>query len=180
MPLKAFVASALSVPSARERNAPATVGRVQILIADKVRSGHVEIQNLEIESANALCEKGRPHAYGVGVVQGAFTLWNLQSDESVVISANLSGISVGRIGRPVLGSGIFISGADEKGGRVAVQSLEAGPVYSDAQIPPGTADTISGGVFTGMGVTADNVHITAPVTTYGANDMAARLPVTTD
>jgi hypothetical protein len=141
---------------------------VQILIADKVRSGHVEIQNLEIESANALCEKGRPHAYGVGVVQGAFTLWNLQSDESVVISANLSGISVGRIGRPVLGSGIFISGADEKGGRVAVQSLEAGPVYSDAQIPPGTADTISGGVFTGMGVTADNVHITAPVTTYGA------------
>ncbi len=35
------------------------------------------------------------------VLQGAFTLWNMQVDECVVLTANLLGTSTGRAGRPV-------------------------------------------------------------------------------
>jgi hypothetical protein len=57
-----------------------------------------------------------PHGYGVYVLQGAFTLWNMQSDDNVVISADLPGLSAGRNSAPVLDSGIFVSGPGDKGG----------------------------------------------------------------
>jgi hypothetical protein len=38
---------------------------------------------------------------GVGVMQGAFTLWNMQSDSAVVITADLRGIAAGRKSTPV-------------------------------------------------------------------------------
>src|SRR5579864_4086624 len=37
----------------------------------------------------------RPQEYGVSVLQGAFALWNLQSDEKVAISADLVNLSAG-------------------------------------------------------------------------------------
>jgi len=99
--------------------------------------------------------KGARKRYGVDVLQGAFTLWNMQTDDSVIISADLLRLSAGRDGAPVLGSGIFVSGAGDKGGRLIVRRLETGAVYVDGKIPPGTPDQITGGVFT-----------------YGVNDMA--------
>jgi hypothetical protein len=105
------------------------------------------------------------------VIQGAFTLWNMQTDEDVTISADLAGLSAGRIGAPVLGSGIFVSGAGDTGGRLLVSRLETGAVYSNAKIPPGTPDQISGGVFTVYGVRVDVVRNRGPVMTYGVNDM---------
>ena len=97
-----------------------TIGRVQILARDKVRAGHVDVDGLDIIAADARQESERPHGYGVYVLQGAFTLWNMQSDESVVISADLVGLSAGRDGAPVRGSGIFVSGAGDEGGRLNV------------------------------------------------------------
>lgn len=94
------------------------VGQVQILARDKVRSGHVEVDGLDIIAADARGRSERPHGYGVYVIQGAFTLWNMQAEESVVISADLTGLSAGRIGAPVLGSGIFVSGGGDHGGRL--------------------------------------------------------------
>lgn len=54
-----------------------TTGRVQILARDEVKSGFVEVDGLEIAAADAREERERPLGYGVDVLQGAFTLWNL-------------------------------------------------------------------------------------------------------
>ena len=148
-----------------------TIGRVQILVRDKVRSGHVEVDGLDIVAADARGEKDRPHGYGVYVLQGAFTLWNMQADESVVISADLAGLSAGRPSAPVRGSGIFVSGAGDTGGRLVARRIETGPIYSDGGIAPGTADQITGGVFTVYGAHVDTVLNHGPVVTYGQNDM---------
>jgi hypothetical protein len=147
-------------------------GRVQILARGNVRHGHVVVEGLDIISADSRGEMERPHQYGVDVMQGAFTLWNLQNDSSTVITADVLDLSAGRFGAPVLGSGIFVSGAGEAGGRVEVQHLRTGPIYSDGRIESGTAGLISGGVFVVYGARADLVENIGPVTTYGPNDMA--------
>ena len=148
-----------------------TTGRVQILARDKVRAGHVEVDGLDIVTADARKETERPHGYSVYVQRGAFTLWNMQSSRDVIISADLIGISAGRNGTPARGGGVFIGGAGETGGRLMVHRLETGAVYSDGGILPGTSDCISGGVFVVHGAAADLVRNRGPVTTYGANDM---------
>ncbi len=75
-----------------------TTGCVQILVRDKVRGGHVDVDGLDIIAADARGVKERPHGYGVYVINGAFTLWNMQQDTSVVVSADLVGLSAGRAG----------------------------------------------------------------------------------
>ncbi len=80
-------------------------------------------------SADARGEKERPHGYGVYVINGAFAL---ESDDGVVVSADRVGLSAGREGAPVRGSGIFVSGAGDTGGRLNVRRLETDAVYSDA------------------------------------------------
>jgi len=149
-----------------------TVGRVRLLARSAVRGGHVEIEGLDIVAADARSGKERPHEYGVEVQQAAFTLWNMQSDSSVKITANLVGLSAGRLGSPVLGGGVFVSGAGETGGQLSVQHLETNAIYSDGRIEPGTAGLISGGVFVVHGASVDIVVNRGPVITYGANDMA--------
>jgi hypothetical protein len=148
-----------------------TIGRVKILARDELRGGHVDVDGLDIIEADARGENERPHGYGVYVLHGAFTLWNMQSDESVVISADLVGLSAGRDGAPVHGGGIFVSGAGDKGGRVNVTRLETNAIYSDGGIAPGTSDQITGGVFTVYGSHVEVVKNHGPVTTYGVNDM---------
>jgi len=98
-------------------------------------------------------------------------VWNQQSDRAVAITADLTGLSAGRAGAPVHGSGIFVSGAGEGGGRLLVHRLETEAVYSDGGIAPGTPDRICGGVFVVSGAFVDRVHNLGPVTTYGPNDM---------
>jgi hypothetical protein len=148
-----------------------TTGRVQLLARGEVRGGHVDVKGLKIIAADARAEVERPHSYGVYVLQGAFTLWNMQPDEQVAISADLVGICAGRDSAPVRGSGVFISGAGDAGGRLIVRRLETGAVYSDGGIPPGTPDCISGGVFVVFGAFVDSVRNRGAITTYGANDM---------
>lgn len=146
-------------------------GRVQILARDRVRGGHVEVRDLNIMAADARAATDRPHGYGVYVLQGAFTLWNMQPDEGVVVTADLAGLSAGRDGAPVLGGGVFVSGAGDTGGRLHVRRLETEAIYSDGKIAPGTPDQITGGVFTVYGAHVDLVRNHGPVVTYGVNDM---------
>ena len=148
-----------------------TIGGVQILARDRVRGGHIDVENLDIQAADARGQDERPKGYGVEVLPGALTLWNQQADASVTITANLTGISVGRAGAPVRGTGVFVSGAGDTGGRMVVSSLETGAVYSDGGIPPATPDRITGGVFVVYGAHVDRVVNHGPVTTYGSNDM---------
>lgn len=147
------------------------IGLVQLLARDQVRGGHVEAHGVDIVEADARGYDERPKGYGVEVIPGAFTLWNQQSDVSVTITADLTGLSAGRAGAPVRGSGIFVSGAGDVGGRLIARRLETGAVYSDGGIAQGTPDRITGGVFTVYGAFVDQVRNLGPVTTYGPNDM---------
>jgi hypothetical protein len=148
-----------------------TTGRVQLLAREEVRGGHVDVRGLDIIAADARQDPDRPRGFGVSVLQGAFTLWNMQAESDVVISADLVGLSVGRDGAPVLGSGVFVSGAGERGGRLVVHQLVTDAVYCDGKIAPGTPDQITGGVFTVYGAHVERVRNLGPVVTYGVNDM---------
>jgi hypothetical protein len=95
-----------------------TVGQVQLLARDTVRSGHVEVDGLDIVAADTRAQSDPPYGFGVNVIQGAFTviqgaftLWNMQTDESAAISARLKGLSTGHASAPVIGGGVFVSGA---------------------------------------------------------------------
>jgi hypothetical protein len=146
-------------------------GVVQILARDHVRSGHVEVETLDILAADARGYDERPKGYGVEVIPGAFTLWNQHKEHAVTISANLTGLTAGRAGAPVRGSGVFVAGGGDDAGRLIARRLETGPVHSDGGIEPGTPDRITGGVFVVSGAYVDTVHNRGPATTYGANDM---------
>jgi hypothetical protein len=150
-----------------------TTGQVQILACDWVRGGHVVVEGLDIVAADVRDRAERPALLGVGALQGAFTLWNQQPDSVVVVTAELRGLSAGRAGAPVRGSGVFVAGAvpDGSGGRLDVSVLETGPVFTDGGIAEGSHDRISGGVFVIYGAHVREVINNGPVTTYGVNDM---------
>jgi hypothetical protein len=148
-----------------------TIGTIRLLARDKVRAGHVQAENIRIVSADARGFSERPKGYGVEVIPGAFVLWNQQTDRSVILTADLTGLGAGRAGAPVRGSGIFVSGAGDTGGRLNVRRLETQAVYSDGGIAPGTPDRISAGVFVVYGAFVDQVRNSGPVMTYGPNDM---------
>jgi hypothetical protein len=85
-----------------------TRGQVLLLADGAVRCGHVEVDGLVVASADLRGRPERPHGFGVDAMQGAFTLWNRQSDPAVRITANLKGISAGSAETPVRGSGVFL------------------------------------------------------------------------
>lgn len=145
-------------------------GQVEILASGQVRGGRVVVDGLDVAAADTRGRDERAELLGVGALQGAFTLWNQQRD-GVVVTADLRGISVGRESAPVRGSGVFVAGAGRSGGRLEVEVLETGPVYTDAGIPEGSHDRISGGVFVVYGVHVHEVRSRGPVTSFGVNDM---------
>lgn len=145
-------------------------GNLRLLAVGEVRSGHIEAHDIHVVSADARGFEERPKGFGVEVIPGAFTIWNRQADPQSRITADLTGISAGRAGTPVHGSGVFVGGTPG-GGRLMVRRLETGEVHNDGGIAPGTPDRISGGVFTVHGAWVDSVRNRSPVTTYGPNDM---------
>jgi hypothetical protein len=154
-----------------------TRGQVLLLADGAVRAGHIEVDGLAVASADVRGRPDRPHGFGVDALQGAFTLWNRQSDATVRITATLSGIAAGSADSPVRGSGVFVAGHGDwagqaDGGVVEADVLRTGPVITDGGIEPGTPDLISGGVFVVSGAQVQTVINDGPVTTLGANDMA--------
>jgi len=148
-----------------------TRGTVYLCARDRVRSGHVEAEAVDVVAGDARGYDERPGGYGVEVIPGAFTLWNQQSDPNVTITADLIGLSAGRAGAPVRGSGIFVGGGGDTGGRLIVGRLETEAVHSDGGIVARTSDRITGGVFVVSGAFVSSVRNRGPVTTYGPNDM---------
>jgi hypothetical protein len=146
-------------------------GVVHLIASDQVRFGHVEVENLDLVEADARDYHSGAKGYGVEVIPGAFMLWNRHSDRAVTITADVTGLTVGRAGAPVRGSGVFISGGGDTGGRLIAHRLETGSVHSDGGIAPGAPDRIAGGVFVVSGAFVDSVRNLGPVTTYGPNDM---------
>jgi hypothetical protein len=153
-----------------------TAGQVLLLADGSVRAGHVVVEGLHVERADVRGRAVRPHGFGVEALQGAFTLWNRQADESVVLTADLRGVSAGSEASPVRGSGVFVGGHGDwdgrgDGGVLNVSTLRTGEIHTDGGIPAGTPDLISGGVFVISGAVVDEVVNEGPVTTYGQNDM---------
>lgn len=99
-------------------------GVVQLLARDQVRGGHVDAHSIDIVAADARGYQERPKGYGVEVIPGAFTLWNQHADRAVTITADLTGLTVGRAGAPVHGSGVFVSGGGDTGGRLIARRVE--------------------------------------------------------
>jgi hypothetical protein len=151
-------------------------GQVLLLADGAVGRAHVEVDGLAVASADMRGRADRPHGFGVDALQGAFTLWNRQSDPAVRITASLKGISAGAADSPVRGSGVFVAGHGDQDGRavgglVDADVLRTGPVFTDGGIEPGTPDLISGGVFVVSGARVAAVINDGPVTTMGPNDM---------
>jgi len=137
-----------------------------------VRAGHVVVEGLDIVAADVRDRDQRPELLGVGALQGAFTLWNQQPDGDSEVTAELRGLSAGRDRAPVRGSGVLVAGAaPDGGGRLDVEVLETGPIFTDGGIPEGSHDRISGGVFVIYGASVRDVVNRGPVTSYGVNDM---------
>jgi len=148
----------------------AITGNVRLLLRGEARSGHLEAHDIQIAAADARGFGERPSGFGVEVVPGVFTIWNLQEDPDSLITADLSGLTAGQRGLPVRGSGIFVGGTP-RGGRLLVRTLETNEIHADGGISEGTPDRISGGVFVVHGAWVDRVRNAGAVTTYGPNDM---------
>lgn len=153
-----------------------TCGQVLLLADDQVRHGHIQIERLHVCSADVRGRARRPHGFGVEALQGGVTVWNLQPDPAIRITAELLDISVGSADAPVRGSGVFVGGHGDwdgkgDGGVLAVSALRTGEIHTDGRIPAGTPDLISGGVFVISGAEVAGVINAGPVTTYGQNDM---------
>jgi hypothetical protein len=152
------------------------VGQVLLVAADNVRGGHVQVERLTITSADVRGRVDRPRGFGVEALQGAFTLWNRQSDPGVTLTAELLDIAAGTRESPVRGSGVFVGGhgnwdGKADGGTVRVSMLRTGEIHTHGAIPHGTPDLISGGVFVISGAVVDQVVNAGPTTTNGQNDM---------
>ena len=146
-------------------------GQVSFIFRIGTRSAAVEMRGVDIFAADARRYLEQPQKYGVNVLQGALTVYNLNGDKESLIRVRAEGITIGRKDAPVAGSGIFIAGAGDDGGRVEVSRLETGAVYSTGKIPYGVADYITGGVFVLNGAHAREVVTRGELVTYGVNDM---------
>ncbi|MGN6399082.1 MAG: hypothetical protein ACTHMD_01430 [Flavisolibacter sp.] len=146
-------------------------GQVSIITRVGVEKANVVINNVDIHSADARHYLEQPQKYGVNVLQGALTIYNINPSSDSLLSVSVSNLSIGRKNAPVSGCGVFISGFGDQGGRTEISKLHTQSVYSNGKIPLGVADYITAGVFVLYGAHAKEVITDGEVTTYGVNDM---------
>lgn len=146
-------------------------GQVQILTRSSTKKAKLIAEQIDIVSCDSRKYPEQPQKYGVNVYQGAFTVYNFSSDPESLIQASLTNISLGRKSAPVIGSGLYVSGFGDKGGRVEVDMITTGNIYSNGMLPYGIPDMITAGVFIVYGVHVKNIVHHGTVTTYGVNDM---------
>ena len=149
----------------------AVTGQVSIITRNGTNKLNLVLDGMHIAACDARRYSEQPQKYGVNVYQGALTVYNFNGDTNSLITASLSNISIGAKHAPVLGSGIFVSGFGDQGGRVELAKLTTGAVHSTGMLPYGTADMITGGIFIVNGVHAQHVEHFGEIVTYGVNDM---------
>jgi len=146
-------------------------GQVGLIARLGTMSGRIVADKVHVAVCDARAYNEQPQKYGVNVLQGAFTVYNFNSDPQSQLNATLTNISVGSANAPVLGSGIFVSGFSDTGGRIEVDTLTCGSVHSTGLLTFGTADFITGGVFVLAGAHVTSLECAAECETYGVNDM---------
>ena len=146
-------------------------GQIQILTRAGTNNTVLVASNIDIVACDARRYSEQPQKYGVNVYQGAFTVYNYNSNPQSIIDITLENISIGRKGAPVIGCGLFICGFGDNGGWVKADTITTGEIYSNSMIPYGQANMITAGVFIVYGVKVDSLVHKGSVTTYGVNDM---------
>ena len=71
-------------------------GQVSIIIRAGVEKATVVIDHVDIHSADARHYLEQPQKYGVNVLQGALTIYNINPDNKSLLSAAVSNLSIGR------------------------------------------------------------------------------------
>lgn len=146
-------------------------GQVQILTRAGTIKTNLIADNIDVVACDARRYSEQPQKYGVNVYQGAFTVYNYNSDEKSVINATLTNIRLGRKGAPVIGSGLFVAGFGENGGWVVADTISTASIYSNGMIPFGQPNMITAAVFIVNGTKVKNIVHNGRLTTYGVNDM---------
>lgn len=146
-------------------------GQLSLIYRAGVDKGRISINNVDIISSDSRHYLEQPQKYGVNVLQGALTIYNLNPDINSNLDIQITNLSIGRKNAPVSGSGVFIAGFGDNGGKVTVSKLHTKNVYSNGKIPPGVSNYITGGVFVLNGAYAKDVITDGDVITYGTNDM---------
>lgn len=146
-------------------------GQVQLLTREPTMKTNINAKNIDVVMADARRYSEQPQKYGVNVYQGSFTIYNYNSNPESLIEAELENISIGRENAPAIGSGIFVSGFNDDGGKVEVNKLTTGDIYTNGMIPAGQSNLITGGIFIVNGAKAKNINSLGTVVTYGTNDM---------
>ncbi|HFI0666607.1 TPA: hypothetical protein ACGO4I_000006 [Streptococcus suis] len=146
-------------------------GQVSLIFRAPTLSAHVETHNVLVRKSDTRTYLEQPQKYGVNVLQGAYTLYNFNPDAMSLITASISDLTIGQEGQPVIGSGVFISGFNDAGGKVNIKKMTLGSVFSTGLLPQGVADFITAGVFIVYGAHVHNLHQLGKTVTYGVNDM---------
>ncbi|WP_121964874.1 hypothetical protein [Myroides sp. N17-2] len=146
-------------------------GQLSIITRLGVEKANIVIDNVDIHSADTRHYLEQPQKYGCNVLQGALTIYNISANANSLISVAVNNLSIGRKNAPVSGSGIFISGFGDEGGKTLISKLHTKAVYSNGKIPLGVADYITAGVFVLYGAHATEVITDGEIITYGVNDM---------
>lgn len=101
-------------------------GQIFIITRVGVEKANVVIDNVDIHSADARHYLEQPQKYGVNVLQGALTIYNINANKNSLLSVTVSNLSVGRKNAPVSGCGVFISGFGDQGGKTTGALIEMG------------------------------------------------------
>lgn len=146
-------------------------GQVQLLTRASTLKTTIVAENIDIVSCDSRRYSEQPQKYGVNVYQGAFTIYNYNSNPDSVIEASLSNITLGRKGAPVIGTGLFIGGFGDNGGWVLADQVSTGDIYTNGMVPYGQPNIITAAVFILNGAKIKKLTNKGSVTTYGVNDM---------
>jgi hypothetical protein len=146
-------------------------GQFSFIMRAGSQQAQVALKKIHVVAADTRRYLEQPQKYGVNVLQGAMTIYNFNPDDESRIVVTAEQVTVGLKDAPVTGSGIFIAGFGDQGGRVLIEKLQTGAVYSTGRIPFGVADFITGAVFIVNGAEAKSIKHDGELVTYGVNDM---------
>lgn len=146
-------------------------GQISLIFRTPTLKAHVVTKNVHVASSDTRTYLEQPQKYGVNVLQGAYTLYNFNANKDSLITASIDNLSIGSEGHPAIGSGVFISGFNDQAGRVDIDQMTLGDVYSTGLIPQGVADFITGAVFVVYGAHVSHLIQNGKTVTYGVNDM---------
>lgn len=147
------------------------VGQFSFITRLGTKSAKLSVKKLDIIACDARHYPEQPQKYGVNVWQGAFTVYNFNSEKDSRIDLTVDNIRIGREHAPVLGSGLFVSGFGDEGGKVYADSITTLGVYSNGKLPFGVPDIITAGIFIVYGATVKQLTHHETIVTYGVNDM---------